>query len=350
MIGRLKSVWDWFVGGLAEAVLWLIDRARRRAPYRIEIGAGDAPVLGPDGSAVATLRPEAGAAPALPPPLAERLRGAPIDLCVPAAWMFRRSLDPVALQSVPFLDAFVRHQIERITPWRAADVFYSILQSPVAGDAARVGVEIAVVPKRLLEGWIAALGPLQPRPLRVRAQGSAERGDVAILIGGAAGLRMLRVRSAVTMALLAAGLGFAGVAGWLWWQAGEVEADIEAQDHVIEERKAVLARAQRRDQPGRDADGKLRDLRRATPRAVDVIEALSQALPDSAYLTDLHLEKDRLTLSGIATDTARLVPALETSGRFADVAFGAATTRLDAGEGDRFHLEMRILGAAVPAP
>ena len=57
-----------------------------------------------------------------PPSVGKQLTGATIEILVPISWLFRRKLAPVANESVPFLDAFARHQIERITPWREADV------------------------------------------------------------------------------------------------------------------------------------------------------------------------------------------------------------------------------------
>ncbi len=73
-----------------------------------------------------------------------------------------------------------------------------------------------------------------------------------------------------------------------------------------------------------------------------VVDALAAALPDSAHLTALAIEGDRVTVAGVSTEPSALVPALETSGDFAAVAFGAATTRAEAG-GDRFTLEMQAL-------
>ena len=75
-------------------------------------------------------------------------------------------------------------------------------------------------------------------------------------------------------------------------------------------------------------------------------------MPDSAYVTDLSIDKEHLRVSGVSTNTAALVPALEKSGQFTDAAFFDAITKVEGGAGDRFHIEMSPVvphaGAAPP--
>jgi len=347
MIGKLRQAWVWFVDGLVEALLWAIDRAARARPHRLEIADAEAVVVGPDGSRMGRLLWEEGGARFEPPDLGRRLTGAAVDVIIPAAWQFRRDLEPVAVQSRPFLDAFVRHQIERITPWRVADTHYRVLQHPLAEDANRLAVAVAVVPKRLVARWLLPLDGLHPRSIRLRTAGCGDAENSAISIGGGPPRLAAPLRRAVIGGLVVLALGTAVIGGWLQWQAGTVRDAIDEQDRVLGERRAVLARAQRQDHPGGDAAAKLRTLRDSRPMAVAVIDALSAAMPDSAYLTSLSIDKDHVTISGLTTDPSRLVPMLESSGSFADVSFGAATTRVEAGGGDRFSLEMK---AEVPRP
>ena len=91
-------------------------------------------------------------------------------------------------------------------------------------------------------------------------------------------------------------------------------------------------------------------MRDARPSAVAIVDALAWAVPDSAHLTALSIDKDRVSISGLSTDPSALVPALETSGRFADVASSAATTRTETGDADRFSLSMRALPLVATPP
>ncbi len=342
MLTRLRGAWVWFVEGLVEALLWAVDRARRTAPHRLELGEGEAAVVDPRGARIGRLAGGDGPAAFEPPDVARRLSGAAVDVVVPAAWLFRRDLDPVALASRPFLDAFVRHQIERITPWRVGDTHYRILESPVADDPTRIAVGVALVPKRLVARALAGLDPLHPRSVRLRSSADPA-GACAIALGGGRPKLAASLRRGVVRGLAGVALLVAAILGYLQWQAGLLRADIDDQDRVLAERRAVLARARRGTDPGGEASARLRALRDARPLAVAVIDALSAAVPDSAHLTALSIDGDRVTVAGVSTDPSALVPALETAGAFADVAFGSATTQAEAGGGDRFSLEMRIL-------
>jgi hypothetical protein len=78
------------------------------------------------------------------------------------------------------------------------------------------------------------------------------------------------------------------------------------------------------------------------PTAAIVLEALSRALPDGAYLTELRLENATLRIIGLANDAPSLVAPLEHSGHLTDVHFFAPTTR---GPNDtlfRFNIEARV--------
>ena len=341
-----KRGWIWFIDGLADAWIAAERGVRRRPATSIDLADGSGRVLGPGGAPLGRLVEERGTSRLEPASLARRLSGTSIDLRIPEGWLFRRELDPVAVQSAPFLDAFVRHQIDRITPWRVSDVHYRILQAPLPGDATRLSVEIGVVPKRLVGSTLALLAPLRPKAMRLVRPGPS---GFVLPLGRGEAERRASLRRPIGAAVLMVAAGLALATGWAWWSAGDVQAEIDAQDQVISDRKAVLAAAQRRDRAGTEADAALRRLRAAHPRAVDTIEAISAALPDSAYLTDLSIGADGVRVSGISRAVPALVPALETAGRFKDVAFAAATTRVEGGSGDRFHLEMKPAGLAQPA-
>ncbi len=76
--------------------------------------------------------------------------------------------------------------------------------------------------------------------------------------------------------------------------------------------------------------------------AVIVIEALSRALPDGAYLTEMRLENGTLRMIGLTNDAPSLIAPLEHSGHLADVRFFAPTTRGTDGAPFRFNIEARV--------
>jgi Tfp pilus assembly protein PilN len=78
------------------------------------------------------------------------------------------------------------------------------------------------------------------------------------------------------------------------------------------------------------------------PNAAIVLEALSRALPDGAYLTELRLENATLRMIGLAKDAPSLIAPLERSGHLNDVHFFAPTTRGPDGTFFRFNIEAHV--------
>jgi len=76
--------------------------------------------------------------------------------------------------------------------------------------------------------------------------------------------------------------------------------------------------------------------------SVIVLEALSRALPDSAYLAEIKLEGTTLRIIGNADDAPALLAPLEQTGHLSNVHFFAPTTRGPDGRQFRFHIEARV--------
>jgi general secretion pathway protein L len=79
-----------------------------------------------------------------------------------------------------------------------------------------------------------------------------------------------------------------------------------------------------------------------SPTAAIVLEALSQALPDGAYLTELRLEQGTLRMIGLTNDAPSLIAPLEQSGHLSDVRFFAPTARGPDGNLFRFNIEAHV--------
>lgn len=341
-VAKISDAWRWFIDGLAEATLAVLDRLARRRSFRIDAGS-DKRIVDESGVPLGRLVGAEDALQLEPPGIALALAESTMDVELPQRWVWRRMLPPVGGDSLPYLDAFVLHQIERISPWRPADVYYSVLRKPVENDATRFAIEVGIIPKRIVDPIVGMLRPLCAR-LQLVARGAGDEEDLIIPIGFAQDTRHRRIFRPIVATV--AGVGLAATA-WIavtQWQLGSIDAEMLDLDRQIATRKVALA-AKRGN--GATSVGDAILARRASqPYLVELVDALSQALPDHAHLLGLHFEKETIRISGISRRTAELVPALERSGRFADVKFSAATTRLDDGNGDRFHLEMRAAGAA----
>jgi general secretion pathway protein L len=85
-----------------------------------------------------------------------------------------------------------------------------------------------------------------------------------------------------------------------------------------------------------------------TPVAVLALDALSASLPDDTWLSEFRMAEGRIRMSGVSRSVSRLVPLLEASPSFAEATFFAPTTRLPNNQGDRFHLDAKLVPPGTP--
>lgn len=356
MFGSIARAAAWFIDGLVDAWIAVADRLRRRQRVSlVRSGNGYAVEQHNGRRAKDLLRLQSGDnGPYLAPAeLATRLRNRDVDLVLSADEVLVRTLDPLPGESRRYLDSIVHHQLERVVPWRADDVLHTYRAGPAEGGSDRLSVTVIATARSMHAQLLDAVRGLRPREIRLLCRDAPFGGEaIAIPVdhGAAAAARQARLRGRVAAAvslLIIAVLGGAGLLGWVLYRT-DAEMAVLAQD-IAQQRQRLMAA--RPSAPAKDQDLKAMIERRwKTPFAVLALDALAQALPDDTWLTDLRLSENRLRMTGTSQNVPELVPLIQASPAFADATFFAPTARLPGGQGDRFHLEARLLPKERPAP
>jgi general secretion pathway protein L len=351
----LKNAIAWFLDGLTEAVTGFVDRIGKRTPARLVDVGGGAYAIEHGGKRdaidVRITQSEQGAR-LQPAESAAQLTDRDIDLVLPRDELLVRTLDPLPAEGRQYLDGIVRHQLDRFVPWRSDNVLYSYEAAPAGPEDERLVVRVAATARTLHAPLIEAATALNPRKLRLLYPGAGQSGgDIAIGVdnGARAGARLRRLRIGVAAAVVAlvllSGAAF-GYLAYAWQQGAEELAAAEQTEAGL--RKQIGGRGGQETPATRDLRAILKR-KQAQPLTVLAIEELSSALPDDTWLTDLQLADGQLRVSGTSQSVADLVPAVQTSHVFADATFFSPTTRLAGKEGDRFHLQMRLVPPKAPA-
>jgi general secretion pathway protein L len=334
---RLLAAWRWWIDGLVDAVLLLVDRVGGRRRLRLEPVAGGGLVIvrpngrrGRPGLRVVRERGEARLEPAR---LARRLAGRDVDVAVAAERCVVARLGPLPAESRDFLDDIVDHRLARLAPWPKADLLRVFRAEPTGEGDPRLMVRIDATSRAAVAPLLAALraaGVARLRAVRL------EEGRVAAVfpLAGEDDVRRRSIGRRVLFGLAA----FVVLAGLATWRAADA---VDVETARLDELEARIADYRRRLAPvGGGETQALTALARRSPMAVLTLEALSAALPDDTHLTELTIHRDRSSLAGLTRDVAELSRKLEASTVFAPPVFTADSV-VEAG-GVRFAMDLMV--------
>ena len=270
------------------------------------------------------------------------LRGSRLDVLLRPDQVLFRTVDfPNAAAN--FLDGMVRAQIDRLTPWAAADAVFG-LTTPEAIANERIAVTLAASSKQKIQPLLRLAADVGA----VSVAGLVETPDAARTIepirlfdqpltGVTAAVidvpRLLRRTLLGACLAAAASLAIAAYVGSV--------LDAEQQDlqRRIAQRRAALFRV---NQGAGSAETLLAKRKQTSPSSVMVLEAITRALPDSTYVRELRVEGDKVQVVGLTQDAPSLIRLMEQSPQFTRATFFAPTTRGQNEPGERFHIEAHI--------
>ncbi|WP_315784219.1 MULTISPECIES: PilN domain-containing protein [unclassified Bradyrhizobium] len=275
---------------------------------------------------------------ALSPDWLRTLRGATVEIHLAAENVLVRPLD-FPKQAEPFLEGMIRTQIGRLTPWNLDQVLYGYSVPRAAND--RIALTLAATPRALVQPLLAFADHVGAAKLVVTADvGSADGLPIQIfktslrssLAGGRDLGRVLKLgwlSVAATTAVLLVSTTLVG--GYLDGELEDTQAQVTRLRAALRPAMGAIA-----------ADGLLAKRKQTTPASVIVLDTLSKILPDETYVVEMHIENDRLQISGLTKDAPALIRLIEQSPQFSRATFYAPTTRTAGEAGERFHIEARI--------
>lgn len=274
----------------------------------------------------------------LSPDWAAAVRGSVVELLLaPSRFVFR----PLELpgRATEFLDGIIRSQIDRVTPWNAAEAVFHWTPPRAVADE-RIAVTVVATGRAAATSLVWAFSDLGAAGVEISTAVSGGADHVTVLrhtTGGQAGFSRMRLA-------LIAGLAMSGVLAALSSGVGGFIGDSYDTEEQQIQRKIAERRAVMRG--GQSGTGSPLDLlirrKQTSPSSVMLIEALSALLPDHTYATEIRLQGDKLQMVGVTRDAPSLIQILEQSPHVASAGFFAPTTRAANEPGERFHIEARI--------
>jgi len=265
-----------------------------------------------------------------------------IALCLPATIMLRRGLTlPLAARdNLQQIGAF---EMDRQTPFRADQVRYDVRATDTPAPAGRFAAELVAVPRQVLD----------PQLDRLRMLGIGVDAVDMVLGNDRLGVNLLppeqaprrrHPRQSLNLALGVACvlLVVLCLAEWLHNRQMALQA-MQAQVESMrgEAQKVAALRQQLQDNAG--AAGFLADRKLHTPSALNLLDDLSQRLPDDAWLERVNIDNSgQVGFQGQAKQAAKLVDALKGSPVITDANF-QGTIQADPTSGkERFYMVAQL--------
>ena len=348
ILSETSALFDEWIAAVAGAIDSMIGRYAPRP--QIVLGGESTGVLtarlklaqkGPALSDISFRISNGRPSPPLPADWQAAFRGSRVETDLAPAQVLFRPLD-FPKQAADFLDGMIRTQIDRLTPWPAEDAVFG-WSSPSLSGQERIELTLAATSKQEIEPLVQLVAGLGAQSLTAFAKPAAASGAEGKIKVFDQPLRSGAHRVLDTPRTLRAVLLSAGAAAAVALLAAAYFGDsLNSEQQQLLQRISQRRAALRLGSDGGSALGLLARRKQTGPSTVVVLEALSQALPDGTYVTELRIDGDKVQVIGMTQDAPSLIRLMEKSPQFARATFFAPTTRGQNEPGEQFHIEARI--------
>jgi general secretion pathway protein L len=239
------------------------------------------------------------------------------------------------------LDQVLGFEMDRETPFKAEEIYWNRRIESADRQSGRLSVRLVLLPKANLASLLTALGRFGIRPRRVEISDGPDAGAYLPLEGDGGRAHQRSNRLVWSAAVGCAILCLAAVATPFIRQ----HVALASLDQQIAVGRTAAAEAdslrQEIDRLAGSADF-VESERDKAGRPLVVLAAATRVLPDDTYLTELELQKRKVTLTGRSAAAARLIGPLAADGMFRNPGFTAPVTRVEA-----LHTELFTINAEV---
>ena len=239
-------------------------------------------------------------------------------------------------------------EMDRQTPFRAQDVYYDFHVLSRDRARAQIRVRLKVVRRILVEPLINCLSHWSLQAVSGDGGGVEDESRATAFLFAPDTFRV-RQPGMVNGVLVALVVLLLAVLAYLPYAS---QRDLRKTLDVQLEQARVQAAATIKLRDALDARNEavdvLNDARQQRPAMVELLEVLSEVLPDHTYLARLEVRRDEVTMQGVSRSASSLIGLLEGEQRLTDVQFASQVTRDPRSGNERFHISARVVAVTKP--
>lgn len=267
-----------------------------------------------------------------------------VEVSVPSEKMLVKQMQ-LPLAAEENLHQVLGFEIQRQTPFRAEQVYYSYRVTSRHPESQKLSVELFLVPRSVVKPALELLSDWDLVPARPEAHSPKTDRKFVFVPGDAvqrSSNRLNRGLMMLTLVLLICVITIPLV------QQGRRLDSLHAQFDEV--RSAATTASELRDRMDANIGQTQYVFRKKAerPTSVELLEELSLRLPNDTWLFRAEIRDGKVHLQGTSARASALIAELEDSDYFQDVRFASPVTQDGATGRERFHLSASVV--ARPAP
>lgn len=258
---------------------------------------------------------------------------------LPAAEVLRREVSfPEQVRAN--LRQVVGYEIDRLSPFRAEEVYYDFRLGEGPARAGKLRVELALCRRDAADDWLRRLREAGVPADQLSWEGAWPKAN--LLPAEERPRRRVRVvtTARVLLVLILVLIG-AVLISPLWQKQRQLDSleaklgTLRASAAEVEEVRAALERAR---------EGSTLVLQRKIdqPRSVDLLRELTERLPDDTWVQNLDVTEREVQIRGESAQATALIGLLEKAPGFSGVSFRSPVVQVATSGQERFHIAFRF--------
>jgi general secretion pathway protein L len=258
--------------------------------------------------------------------------------------LLRRLVLPAQVRD--HLRQVLTYELDRLTPFSPAEVFFDARVLALLGQGSKLEVELALCPRERASAWLETL---RSTPTPVTTLTWAGAWPEANLLPAEARPRPRRLPWILTwlLGLLVVALLAAVLITPLWQRAHEQQRltqalrGLSAQAQEVSEVREALERA-------RLGSVAVLERKREYPRMTELMLELTELLPDGTWVQTLNYRDGAVDIRGESTQATALIGLLERGPGINNVTFRSPVMQIDASGNERFHIAFDYRSVEAP--
>ncbi len=234
----------------------------------------------------------------------------------------------------------VLHELDRLSPFQAHEVFFTYRLLPTAPAALRLTLELALCRRDQVTGWLTPLATAGAPVACVTWAGAWA--DANLLPHAERPQRQPHVTLTHGLLALTAVLVLAGLFSPLWQLQHQV-ATVDAELRRVREQAVMVDTLRQELERARERSTVLVRQQQAQPSLLEVLRELTERLPDDTWIQTLEYSDGRVEVRGESGQATALIAILEQAPHFEEVTFKSPVTQIARTGKERFNLSLRVL-------